>query len=50
MFKFFAYPYVYAMNLSGIFLVSSEFFCLNDPEAAFLGFAKLFFKFSKSLF
>ena len=43
-------PNVYAINLRGIFLVSFGFFCLKDPEAAFLGFANLSFKFSKSLF
>ena len=36
--------------LSGIFCVSLESFCLNEPEAAFLGFANLFLKFLKSLF
>ena len=29
------------MKLRGIFLVSLGSFCLNDPEAAFLGFANL---------
>ena len=38
------------MKFRGIFFVSSGFFCLNDPDAAFLGFANLSFKFSKSLF
>ena len=38
------------MNLRGIFFVSSGFFCRNDPDAAFLGFANFSFKFSKSLF
>ena len=37
------------MNWSGIFLVWFGSFCLNDPEAAFLGFAKLSLIFSKSL-
>ena len=31
-------------------MVSSGFFCRNDPDAAFLGFANFSFKFSKSLF
>jgi hypothetical protein len=31
-------------------LVSSGFFCRNDPDAAFLGLANFSFKFSKSLF
>ena len=31
-------------------MVSSGFFCRKEPEAAFLGFANLSFKFSKSLF
>ena len=30
--------------------MSSEFFCLSDPDAAFLGFANFSFKFLKSLF
>ena len=29
------------MRFSGIFLVSLESFCLKDPDAAFLGLAKL---------
>ena len=33
------YPKVYAINLRGIFLVSLGFFCLKEPEAAFLAFA-----------
>ena len=32
---------VYAINLSGILEVIVGFFCLNDPDAAFLGFANL---------
>ena len=32
------------------FLFRSGFFCLNDPDAAFLGFAKSFFKLLKSFF
>ena len=36
--------------MSGIFFVSSEFFCLKDPDAAFLGFANLSFIFKKSFF
>ena len=36
-------PYVYAINLNGILLVSSGFFCLKDPDAAFLGLANLSF-------
>ena len=38
------------MNFKGIFFVSSGFFCLSDPDAAFLGFANFAFKFLKSLF
>jgi hypothetical protein len=38
------------MNFKGIFFVSLGFFCRNDPDAAFLGFANFSFKFSKSLF
>jgi hypothetical protein len=38
------------MNFNGIFFVSSGFFCRNDPDAAFLGFANFSFSFSKSLF
>ena len=38
------------MNFNGIFFVSLGFFCLKDPEAAFLGFANLFDKFLKSEF
>ena len=41
---------MYAINFNGIFFVSSEFFCLKEPEAAFLGFANFSFNFSKSLF
>ena len=41
---------MYAINLNGILAVSSGFFCLSDPDAAFLGFANLFFIESKSLF
>ena len=37
-------------NFKGIILVSSGFFCLNDPDAAFLGFANFSFKVLKSLF
>ena len=37
------------MNLKGILLVSSGFFCLNEPDAAFRGFANLFFNVLKSL-
>ena len=36
-------------SLSGIFLFHSGSFCLNEPDAAFLGFAKLSFIF-KNLF
>jgi len=36
--------------LRGIFLVSSGSFCLNEPDAAFLGFANFLFKLLKSLF
>ena len=43
-------PNVYAINLRGIFFVSRESFCLNEPDAAFLGFANFSFKFSKSFF
>ena len=38
------------MKLRGIFLVSLGFFCLREPDAAFLGLAKSFFKLLKSLF
>ena len=38
------------MKLRGIFFVSSGFFCLKDPDAAFLGFAKLFFNLLKLCF
>ena len=31
-------------------MVSFEFFCLNEPDAAFLGFANFSFKLLKSLF
>ena len=41
---------MYAINLSGILLVTVESFCLKDPEAAFLGFANFLFIFFKSLF
>ena len=40
---------MYAIKLSGICFVSSGFFCLSDPDAAFLGFANFSFKFLKSL-
>ena len=50
MFNSFENPYVYAINLNGILLVSLGFFCLKDPDAAFLGLANLFFIVSKSLF
>ena len=33
-----------------MFLVSYGFICLKEPDSAFLGFAKLFFNFSKSSF
>ena len=36
--------------MSGIFFVSLGFFCLNEPDAAFLGLAKLSDNFLKSLF
>ena len=39
MFISWAYPYVYAINLRGILAVTVESFCLNDPDAAFLGLA-----------
>ena len=42
-------PNVYAINFNGIFFVSMESFCLNEPEAAFLGFANFSFSFSKSI-
>ena len=35
------------MNFKGIFLVSSEFFCLKEPDAAFLGFANFSSRFLK---
>ena len=38
------------MNLRGIFLVSSAFFCLKEPEAAFRGFANFSLILLKSLF
>ena len=38
------------MKLRGIFLVSLGSFCLNDPEAAFLGFANLSLIRKKSFF
>ena len=41
---------MYAINFKGIFFVSSGFFCLKEPDAAFLGFANLSFNNSKSLF
>ena len=44
------YPKVYAINLRGIFFVSSGFFCLREPEAAFLGFANLSLILLKSFF
>ena len=34
-----AIPKPYAINFKGIFLVSLGSFCLNEPPAAFLGFA-----------
>ena len=40
---------MYAINLRGINSVFFGSFCLNDPEAAFLGFAKSFSIFLKSL-
>ena len=49
-FIFFTNPCVYAINLSGILLVTNGSFCLKDPEAAFLGFANFSLIFSKSLF
>ena len=49
---FVAYPGFneYAKYFKGIFAVSFGSFCLNDPPAAFLGFAKLSFIVSKSFF
>ena len=38
------------MKFRGIFFVSLGSFCLNEPDAAFLGFANLFFIFKKSFF
>ena len=38
------------MNFKGIFLVSSGFFCLKEPDAAFLGLANFSLNLSKSLF
>ena len=40
----------YAINFNGIFFVLFESFCLSEQPAAFLGFANLSFKLSKSLF
>ena len=37
------------MNFKGILFVSSGFFCLKVPDAAFLGFANLSFNELKSL-
>ena len=47
---FFKKPNVYAINFKGIFFVSIESFCLNEPDAAFLGFANFAFNFLKSFF
>jgi len=41
---------VYAINLSGILEVIEGSFCLNDPDAAFLGLANFSLIFLKSLF
>ena len=43
-------PKVYAIKCKGIFFVSFGSFCLSDPDAAFLGFAKLSFNLIKSFF
>ena len=41
---------MYAINFSGILAVIIGSFCLNDPDAAFLGFANFSLIFLKSLF
>ena len=41
---------MYAIKCKGIFFVSVGSFCLSDPDAAFLGFAKLSFNLIKSFF
>jgi len=41
---------VYAINFNGILAVSVGSFCLNDPDAAFLGLANFSLIFLKSLF
>ena len=41
---------MYAINFKGILLVTFGFFCLKDPDAAFLGFANLLLIFLKSSF
>ena len=43
-------PNVYAINFKGIFFVSMESFCLNEPEAAFLGFANFSFGFQNQFY